>query len=198
MEKFPDVVSNFDLSFCRGVDAIFLVEFFDTADAFDEEGDESGFGFIGDIGEEGLEGCRKLGAHVVGHLHAGDEDFNFWVFGAGLGDDSEEVLFGFSGRDSTKAVVAAQGDDEDVGSFGHGPMNAPQATGGGVAANSGIGDGVGECGFGDLFLKEGRVGFFGAESVADGDAIPQNDDAFLRIGCIRRFLCEYCPTRAQQ
>ena len=196
MEKFPDVVSNFDLSFCRGVDAIFLVEFFDTADAFDEEGDESGFGFIGDIGEEGLEGCRKLGAHVVRHLHAGDEDFNFWIFGAGLGDDSEEVLFGFSGRDSTKAVVAAQGDDEDVGSFGHGPMNAPQATGGGVAANSGIGDGVGECGFGDLFLKEGRVGFFGAESVADGDAIPQNDDAFLRIGCIRRFLCEYCPTRA--
>ena len=196
MEKFPDVVSNFDLSFCRGVDAIFLVEFFDTADAFDEEGDESGFGFIGDIGEEGLEGCRKLGAHVVGHLHPGDEDFNFWIFGAGLGDDSEEVLFGFSGRDSTKAVVAAQGDDEDVGSFGHGPMNAPQATGGGVAANSGIGDGVGECGFGDLFLKEGRVGFFGAESVADGDAIPQNDDAFLRIGCIRRFLCEYCPTRA--
>lgn len=196
MEKFPDVVSNFDLSFCRGVDAIFLVEFFDTADAFDEEGDESGFGFIGDIGEEGLEGCRKLGAHVVRHLHAGDEDFNFWIFGAGLGDDSEEVLFGFSGRDSTKAVVAAQGDDEDVGSFGHGPMNAPQATGGGVAANSGIGDGVGECGFGDLFLKEGRVGFFGAESVADGDAIPQNDDAFLRIGCIRRFLCEYCSTRA--
>lgn len=196
MEKFPDVVGDFYLPFCRGVDAIFLVEFFDTADAFDEEGDESGFGFPGDIREEGLEGCREPGAHVVGHLHAGDEDFNFWIFSAGLGDDSEEVLFGFSGRDSAKAVVAAQGDDEDVGPFGHGPMNAPQATGGGVAANSGIGDGVGECGFGDLFLKEGRVGFFGAESVADGDAIPQDDDAFLRIGCIRRFLCEYCPTRA--
>jgi len=196
VEKFPDVVGDFYLSFCRGVDAIFLVEFFHAADAFDEEGDESGFGFIGDIGEEGLEGCRELGAHVVGHLHAGDEDFNFWIFGAGLGDDSEKVLFGFSWRDSAKAVVAAQGDDEDVGSFGHGPMNAPQATGGGVAANPGIGDGVGECGFGDLFLKEGRVGFFGAESVAYGDAIPQDDDAFLRIGCIRRFLCEYCTADA--
>lgn len=196
MEKFPDVVGDFYLPFCRGVDAIFLVKFFHAADAFDEEGDESGFGFTGDIGEEGLEGCREPRAHVVGHLHAGDEDFNFWIFSAGLGDDSEEVLFGFAGRDSAKAVVAAKGDDEDIGSFGHGPMNAPQATGGGVAADSGIGDGVGEFGFGDLFLKEGRVGFFGAESVADGDAIPQDDDAFLRIGCIRRFLCEYCTTKA--
>ena len=196
MEKFPDVVGDFYLSFCRGVDAIFLVKFFHAADAFDEERDQSGSGFIGNIGEEGLEGCSELGAHVVGHLHAGDEDFNFWIFGAGLGDDSEEVLFAFSGWDSAEAVVAAQGDDEDVGSFGHGPMNAPQATGGGVAAYSGIDDGVGECGFGDLFLKKGWVGFFGAESEADGDAIPQNDDAFLRIGCIRRFLCEHCSTRA--
>ena len=92
MEKFPDVVGDFYLSLCRGVDAIFLVEFFHAADAFDEEGDEGGFGFIGDVGEEGLEGCRELGAHVVGHLHAGDEDFNFWIFGAGLGDDSELSL----------------------------------------------------------------------------------------------------------
>jgi hypothetical protein len=25
-------------------------------------------------------------------LHAGDEDFNFWIFGAGLGDDSERFF----------------------------------------------------------------------------------------------------------
>ena len=196
MEKFPDVVGDFYLSLCRGVDAIFLVKFFHAADAFDEEGDQSGFGFIGNIGEEGLEGCREPGAHVVGHLHTSDEDFNFWIFGAGLGDYPKEVPFGFSRRDPAKAVVAAQGDDEDVGSFGHGPMNAPQATGGGVAADSGIDDGVGECGFGDLFLEKGWVGFFRSESVADGDAITQDDDAFLRIDCIRRFLCECCITKA--
>lgn len=171
------------------MDAVGLVEFFDSTDAFEEEGDEGDFGFFGDFGEEGFEAGGEVGAHVVGHLHAGDEDLNFGVFGAGFFDDAEEVFFGFFGRDAAQAVVAAEGDDEDVRAFCHGPRDAAQATGGGVAADSGVGDGVGTFGGGDLCLKQGGVGLFGIESVASGDTVAEDDDALGRIICIRGFFC---------
>jgi hypothetical protein len=172
------------------MNAIGLVEFSDAADALEEEGDEGRFGFLGNFGEEGFEAGGENGSHVVGHLHAGDEDLDFGVFGAGFGDDAEEVLFCFLGGDPAQPVVSAEGDDEDVGAFCHSPGDSAEAAGGGVAADPGIGDGVGEFGFGDFRLEEGGVGFLGIESVAGGDAVAEDDDALRRIVCIRGFFCE--------
>ena len=171
MEDFPDVEGYFFLAFGGGVDAVGLVEFFDSADAFEEEGDEGGFGFFGDFGEEGFEAGGELWAHVVGHLHAGEEDLDFGVLIAGFFDDAEEVFFGFLWGNAAEAVVSAEGDDEDVGSFCHGPGDAAEAAGGGVAADSGVGDGVGEFGFLDFGLEEGGVGLLLVESVSGGDAV---------------------------
>lgn len=190
LKNLPDIIGDNFLSFHVWVDAVWLVEFFDSADAFEEEGDKGGFGFFGDFGEEGFELGGKFLAHVVGHLHAGDEDFNIGIFGAGFLDDAEEVLSGFPGRNPAESVVSAEGDDEDVGSFGHGPGDAAEAAGGGVAADAGIGDGVGKFGGFDFGLKEGGVGFLGIEPVSGGDAVAENDNPFGRIVCIRGFFSE--------
>jgi len=112
-----------------------------------------------------------LGAHVVGHLHAGDEDLDFSVFGAGFFDDAEEIFFGFLRGDAAEAVVAAEGDDENVGSFGHSPVDAAEAAGGGIATDTCVGDGVGELSLVDFGLKESGIRFLGIEAVAGGDAI---------------------------
>lgn len=172
------------------MNAVLLVEFFDATNSFDEEGDERGLGFFGDVGEERFKSGGEFWAHVVGHLHPGDEDFDVGVFGAGFADDSQEVLFGLFGRNAAEAVVAAEGDDKNVGSFGQGPVDPTKAAGGGIAAHSGVGDGVGEFCLGDLFLKERGVGFLGIESVSGRDTVAEDDDAFHRIGCIRGFFCE--------
>ena len=197
-EDFPDVFRDFDLALCCRVDAVGLIEFFDTADSFEEEGDEGGFGFLCDFGEEGFEAGGEFLAHVVGHLHAGDEELDFGVLAAGFFNDSEEILFGFGGGDAAKAIVSAEGDDEDVGSFCHGPGDATEAAGGGVSADPGVGDSIGECRGCDFGLKEGGVGFFGIESVAGGDAVAEDDDALFNVGCIRRFFCEQCGSRGEQ
>ena len=86
-------------------------------------------------------------------------------------------FFCFLRRDAAQAVVAAERDDKDVGSFCHGPSDAAQPVGGGVAADSGIGDGVREFGGGDLFLEQKWVGLVWIKSVADGDAVPEEHDA---------------------
>lgn len=172
------------------MDPIILIEFFDTTHAFDEEGDEGGFSFFGDFGEDSFESSREIRAHVFGHLHSGDEDLDFWVFGSGFFNDAEEVLFGLFGRDPAEAVVATESNNEDVGSFCHGPVDAPKASGGGVTTNSGIGNGEGEFGFFDFFLKNGGVGLFWRKSVASSDAISQDDDASCRSICFRRFFGE--------
>ena len=183
-EDFPDVFGDFLLAFGGGVDAVGLVEFFDSADAFEEEGDEGGLGFFGDFGEDGFVAGDEVGPHVVGHLHAGYKDLGIGVFGAGAGDDAEQVLFGFLGGNAAQAVVAAKRDDQDVGSFSQRPSDAAQAASGGVAADSGVGDGVGQSGGGDFLLEDGGVGLFQIKAVACGDAVTEDDDAFLGIACI--------------
>lgn len=189
LKNLPDILRDFRLSLCGWVDAVGLVEGFVAADSFEEVGDEGGLGFLGGFGEEGFEFGGEGFSHVVGHLHAGDEDGDFGVFGAGFGDDAEQVFLGFLGGNAAEAVVAAEGDDEDVGSFSHGPGDAAEAAGGGVAADAGVGDGVGEFGGVDFFLEEGRVGFARIEAVTGGDAVAEDDDALGRGVCFRSFFC---------
>ena len=148
-----------------------MVEVFDADAAFEEEGDEGGFGILGDFGKDGFEAGGEVWSHVVGHLHGGDQDFDVGVLVAGFGDDTEQVLLGFLGGDAAQAVVAAEGDDEDVGSFSYGPGDPAQAAGGGLAADAGAGDGVGEFGGVDLRLKQSGVGFFGIKAVCCGFAL---------------------------
>lgn len=188
LEDGPDVFGDFFLAFWSGVDAVGLVEVFYAADAFEEVGDEGGLGFLGGLGEEGVEAGGEGGTHVCGHLHACDEDFDVGVFGAGFCDDGEEVFMGFLGGGAAEAVVSAEGDDEDVCAFSHGPCEAAQASGGGVSADAGVCDGEGEGGGFDFLLEEGGVGFCGVEAVACGDAVSEDDDAFFRIVCILGFL----------
>ena len=190
LKDLPNIISDFRLSLRCWVNAVGLVEGFDAADSFEEVGDEGGFGFFGGFGEEGFEFGGEGFSHVVGHLHAGDEDGDFGILGAGFGDDAEQVFLGFLGGNAAEAVVATEGDDEDVGSFSHRPGDAAEAAGGGVAADAGVGDGVGEFGGVDFFLEKGGVGFAGIEAVAGGDAVAEDDDAFGRAVCIRCFFCQ--------
>ena len=74
------------------MDSVGLIEFFDASYVFEEEGDESGLGLLGGFGKDGLEARGEVGTHVVGHLHAGEEDLQFRVLLACFGDDAEQVF----------------------------------------------------------------------------------------------------------
>lgn len=60
LKELPDVFGDFFLTFSRRMDAVGLVAFFNAADAFEEEGDEGGFGFFRDFKEDGLEVVNNI------------------------------------------------------------------------------------------------------------------------------------------
>ncbi len=188
LENFPYRLGDFGLSFRSRVDAVGLVEFFYAADFLEKKWDEDGFGLIGSFGENGFEAGGEVATHGIGHLHACEDHFDCGVFSPSLRDDAKQILLGLFWRNSAKPIIPTKGDDEHIRSLYHRPCDPPQATGGGIATDSGICNGIGELGGGDFSLEQGGVGFAGIKSVASSDTIAQDDDALGRSICIRRFL----------
>lgn len=184
-ESFPDRFSNFLLALGRWVNAIGLIEIFDSTDPIEEEGEESGFRFRGDIGKDLLEFLGKLWPHIVGHLHAGDDQTDVRVFGACLCDHPEQVFLAFGGRDTAESIVPAEGNDEDVRPAGKSPVDPAKATRGGVTADPGVGDNEGKAGGLDLLLDHRWIGSVRVQPIAGGDAVAKDDDSFLGIICKR-------------
>lgn len=72
LKGFPSILGDFSLAFNCWVDSVGLVESFGAADTIEEVGDKAGLEFLGGFGEDGLKAGGEFGAHVIGHLQAGE------------------------------------------------------------------------------------------------------------------------------
>ncbi len=186
-QRCPYGLRDDALAFGGWVDSVFLIEFVIASNTFEQKFDQSGFFGRRHFGEDPLEGGDVFRAHIVGHAHPGDDDFYGGIFQAGLLDDAGEVFFRFGGRDAAQAVIAAEGDDEHVGTLGpERPVDAAESSGGGVAADPGIHYLAGQAGGVEFFLEQRGIGFGAVQSVASGDAVAENDDADFSTVCINR------------
>lgn len=180
MENFPDVLGEDLLTFGGGVDAVGLVEAFDAADVFEEERNEGGVVLLSDGGKNFGVFAGVGRAQGCGHHHAGDDELSAGVFGANAFEDGVEVGAGDGRFDAAKAVVGAEGEDEDIDALTENPVDAAKPAGGGFAAEAGVDDAVGKAGVGEFLFQERGVGFGErfVEAVAGGEAVAEADDGF--------------------
>jgi hypothetical protein len=180
-ENFPDVAGDDLVAFGGGVDAVALVEAGDAADVLEEEGDEGGFVFGGQLGEEVAEGCGVGVAHGWRDLHAGEDDPGRWVPRSYRVDDRLEVGGGLGDGYSAQAVVGPEFEDEDVHRLAEHPADAVPAARGGFAADARVGDLVGEVEGVEAVFDEIGEGLAGADAIAGGEAVAEEDEMFLGV-----------------
>lgn len=167
-----------------GVHAVGLVEVGLAADALQKERDEGRVIAFGDAGENGGESGSVVLAHVGRHHHAGNEDARVGVFGADFVNDGLKVGFGDFDVETAQAVIAAEGHDEDGNRLAQQPVEAVQAVGRGVTADSGVHDGplLVEAGVDEGFFKDGGEGILVVKAEAGGKAVAEDDNALLGGG----------------
>ncbi len=161
-----------------GVDLIGLVQAGVAADAFQEKREQGSALLRGDGGENFLERAREVAAHRGWHLHAGEDEFGGRAPGAHAREDLLEVGAGDVGADAAQAVVAAECEHEEIDGLAENPVDAAQAAGGGLAAETGVDDAPVEAGGVDLGLEEGGVGLRPGigQAEARGEAVTEEHD----------------------
>lgn len=121
-------------AFGVGVDAVGLIEIFDSGDAVEEEGDEHEVVFFGERGENFHAGALVVCAGIGRRVHACEQDLRAAC--ARAFDDPCEVLAHLSWGQSAQDVVCAEFEDDETHVARERPVEAAQATGGRVAGNS--------------------------------------------------------------
>lgn len=134
--------------------------------------------------------CDGVGAaHAWGNAHTDEENSAFWVFGSYCVDDRLQVVTGGGDGDAAEAVVGAKFEDEDVCGLSEYPADAAFAAGGGFTADTGVYDFIGLLEGVEAAADAGGEGFLGAESIAGGEAVAEEDDGSAVIFCHRLGRC---------
>lgn len=178
LQDLPHIFRDDAVSGGGGVDAVGLVEAGDPADVLEEEGDEGGVVICGQFGEDVFECVGISGAHIGRDLHAGDDDRGVGVVCLYGVDDGLQVGDGSVEGYSAEAVVAAEFEDEDVHRLAKDPADTGAAVGGGLPADTGVDDCVGQAEGIDEAADEGGEGLIWIDAVAGGEAIAEEEDGF--------------------
>ena len=163
------------MSLRGGMESVGLEEGRVGADFADKAWDQQRPLLIGDSKiEVGKTRCI-VGPVVGGDIHPEEHDLSAGL--AASADDFAEVLLGVVQWLAAERVVAAEFDNEDLGRSLEDPIDSGQATGCGVAADSGIDDGdIETLGPKEGFRDRGE-GFGLGETEPRGQAVAEYDDA---------------------
>ena len=112
---FPHRFCDLLVAMGIGMDAVFLIQFRHPCDAGEEVGQERGLLGSGEASEDLRELCDIVGAHVFGHRYPGDQDADRGVRGTRLVDDRGEVLLRRRRVDAAQAIIATEGEQQQVG-----------------------------------------------------------------------------------
>ena len=146
--------------------------------SFKEEGIKRDSQVPGDAAVDGLEPFAVGPAVVGGKLHAAENGP-----GAGTADlahDRREIFLRMGGIQPPQAVVGAQGDHHDRRGGTQDPVHPLEPAGGGVAGDPGVDRGPGNAVPVEKVLETRGVGRLLVETVAGGQAVPEEDDGGAR------------------
>ena len=156
--------------------SIGLVEAWVSCDAFEQEGNESGVVFVGEVTKDIAKLGRVSVAEVGWCFHADEDDVGVGVARACAFEDFLEVGFQFGDGQAAKGVVGAEFDDENGDGLLQGPVDASEAASRCLAADAGVDDAEWQGSGIDLVLNDAWVGVFCADAVSGCEAGPDEED----------------------
>lgn len=159
-----------------GVDEIGEVHFRDAPDIFEQEGDEGGLVGFGHLGEHLAKVAGERLAHIGGHLHAGEDDPDLGMAGAGFLNDGLEIGACGGWGNAAEPVIAAEFEDENIDGPFEKPIDAAETAGSGITADAGIDEGERERKRIDAFLEQRGETLGRVEAVGGGEAVAEEDD----------------------
>src|SRR5688572_13638331 len=122
------------------MDTVREIELAHAADALEDEGNERGVVFLGNIAEDRFEFLAIVAAHIGRHHHAGQYYLYSRILCAGAIDNCLQILAGRVYRKSSQPILAPQLQNQDIDPVSEEPLHAVQATGTGITALAGIDD----------------------------------------------------------
>ncbi len=158
-----------------GMDTVGLVEGGVADHTVEKKGVEGNVMFAGQAGVDGVEAVIIVGAEVARGAHADKHGGHAFLFKPG--EDGVEVGGGFVRRKATQSIIGAQFDDDQLRIVGEGPVQTGQATGGGIARDSGVGDVDIEPLAAQRRLQLRRKGLGGGQTQAGGETVAEHGNA---------------------